>query len=145
MKTLRFLVALFIVLGFTWNRVNAQSQKGEPYTQYWEFYIPCLDETLTGTCVLTNFTWDGTGRHLVKLDGILIGQTSHKEYSVTTNWDYIEVNPNSGYPPFYKWIQTLMVRDGNKLVAKIHQTFHAYFDENGEYIIQVDDYKIDCK
>lgn len=139
------LIVLIFVLGFTWNRVNAQSQKGDPYTQYWEFYIPCLDETLTGTCNLNNFTWDGTGRHLVKLDGVLIGQTSQKEYDVSTQWDYIEVNPNSGQPPFYKWVQTFMVRDGKKLVANMHWIIQANYDENGNWVTRVQNEVINCK
>ncbi len=82
MKTLKILVALIFVVSFTWNRVNAQKETSS-YPQYWEFYISCLGETIAGTCELTHFTWGG--RHLVKLDGILIGQTSEKEYSLSTN------------------------------------------------------------
>jgi hypothetical protein len=85
------------------------------------------------------------GRHLVKADGTLIGDGTGKEYTLDTNWDYLEYVPSSGQAPFYKWVQTRRLRDGNKLVAIGHWTYHATIDENGVVIPIIEKGFCDCK
>jgi hypothetical protein len=141
MKTVKFLAALFFISGFVFNNAKAQNQKSE-YPEYWaNRSYPCLTETISGTLILQHYTWGD--RHLVKAEGTMTGDITGKEYYLSTSWDYVEIIP--GNPPFIKWIRTLMLRDGNKLVLKIHQTIQGTIDENGNYVVRVDKENVDCK
>ena len=142
MKTLKFLVALIFVLGFTFNKINAQVHKSV-YIQDWSFDLPCLGEIISGSPTLVNFSWEG--RSLVKLDGILIGQTTRKEYTISYNWRYITIPLSEDYDISPKWTETMMVRYEGKLVAIIHWNWLYTMNDNGDVICKVDHYTYDCK
>jgi hypothetical protein len=103
----------------------------------------CVGEILAGWVSIQHWSWGS--RHLVKADGILVGKISGKEYSLSNNWDYIEFVPLSSNSQKHKLVPTLMLRDGNKLVAKIHQTFLGYYNENGDFVRTVENENVDCK
>jgi len=60
MKTLKILLAFFVVLVLAVGNTNAQDKKTtETYSWQWEGYMPCANEDISGeeSCVVT--TWDG--------------------------------------------------------------------------------------
>jgi hypothetical protein len=81
MKTLRILLAVFVVLCIVVPVSNAQDKKtSETYSWDWEGYGPCTNEVISGmeSCDVT--TWDG--KYKCKYEGIYKGLSSGKTYTM---------------------------------------------------------------
>lgn len=81
MKTLRILLAVFVVLCMVVPVSNAQDKKtSETYSWFWEGDGPCANEVISGeeSCVLT--TWDG--KYKCRYEGTYKGLTSDKTYTM---------------------------------------------------------------
>jgi hypothetical protein len=137
MKTLKFFVALLLVLGFAFNNANSQNPVREVFDLYYELPFDCMGQTLTGTLTVER-TFMNNHRQ-VKIYGTLTGTSDGLEY-------YAEIiagqTPDENNVRWDEWGQKAITltwpgiyhisRDG-KLIAIIHFAFHYTVNANGEW------------
>ncbi len=131
MKTVKFVIILCLMLGFTSHALIGQQANTPPLRfTYWQkvtLDIPCLGESITGVLdfdvMVLNQMWIG------KRNGIMVGDDSGIEYSV-----YFIGKQISEPRPATSWTEpfTILIRYDRKLVANVHVTFHYTFNANGE-------------
>jgi hypothetical protein len=141
MKTLKNLIALFIVIGFTSNDGNSQPVREESTAQM-GIYVPCLGELISGMVIWQRTQWDNKIQIKV-MDGVLYGSKTHNEYHVTEiinheMWfDQSAVNKT--------FTRMLIIRLDGKLVARMPILQHYTINANGEKTVDFTTMDVDCK
>ena len=141
MKTLRIFAFLCIISGLVSETGNCQPTRQE-YSALMGIYVPCINELISGVVVWERTVWDNKIQIKVK-DGILIGQRSGLEYSVTQIinhemwYDQKAINKT--------FTRTLMIRLDCKLVARMPLLMHYTINANGEETVNFTNGEVDCK
>ena len=144
MKTLKIVIALFIIFGLATNNVNAQKPVRQVITQHVILYFPCLEQYLIGDPV---FEINIMNNHFQsKISGTLTGEDGI-EYSIDameeakfpnwSNWGRIAIP--------IAWIQWNRIRQDGKLIGSIGFAYHFTVNANGVVVVEVGtDYKVIC-
>jgi hypothetical protein len=136
MKTLKFFVALLLILGFASNNANSQKPVREEFPNYYELYFECLDLNLEGTLTVER-TFMNNHRQ-VRIYGTMTGSDGLEYYmEIITS-----MTPDENNVRWDEWGQKAITftwpgiyhlsRDG-KLIAIIHFAFHYTVNANGEW------------
>jgi len=132
MKTLRILIALCIMLGFTTNAVNAQAQTlKEAY--YWtsEWYPTCLPEPISGMITHT-FLWNGN-KGMNTFSGKLIDASGNVYLIKDMYTQKSIINKNVTGTVFSSAFSVLIHLNG-KPVVRVDGMFHMTYNALGEVI-----------
>jgi hypothetical protein len=141
MKTLKVLIALCIMVGFATNAVNAQKPGRVVFTLPVVYYIPCLDQNLTGDLLFERYYLNNHFQSFIS--GTLTGE-GDIIYSVRlmneVNEDFaVEGKGN------YTWVHSLFLELDGKLIAKVMFAYHYTYNANGELVVETENYKVLCK
>ena len=162
MKTLKILIALCIMLGFSTNNAVSQKVIGEqtrPFTFTPDpdpdptnseiIQIPCLTEVVSGTVTeYQSFTYD---TYHVLAQGVLHGSSSGEDYDISYEYNSYGINypPNSfagsGGATHYLYIFPILLKHDGKLVAVIHLAGQYVINGNGEVIQDRNISNVNCK
>jgi hypothetical protein len=127
MKTLKILIALCIMLGFTTNAANAQAQTGKE-TVYWTsiMYPTCLPEAISGE-ITHHWLWNGN-KFLSTFSGKLTGDYFGNVYLIKDMWTYKDiVNVNNGQQVHSSAYSVLIHRNG-KPIIRADGIYHITFN-----------------
>ena len=154
MKTLRILVVLCFVLGFTSNNANSQPIRTE-FTVQITFFLPCLNEWISGPIIAERVTLanlkEGAPQPYSKVqlkydNAVVIGQTSHLTYTI----EYIsnsEWAGNGNAGPGAEvggFVIMLIVRLDGKLIALLPTVLHRTTTPDGDLVVFINDRDVRC-
>jgi len=137
MKTLKFLIAICIFIGFSSFSASAQKEKIVN-----EFSYP-FQETGMIEAVLGNFIQEivfSENKIETTVEGTGIGEYSGLTYTISSNYDYKFHGKNNEEKTYN---QILLVRCEGKLVFRVIKVIQFKLDESGELTANIVQYKVD--
>jgi hypothetical protein len=141
MKTLKFLIALCIMLCFATNAVNAQPEIIDQWTEKACLYFPCMDEQVCGEWTFTRVYYEKISKFTVA--GTFIGQETNTVYRFQHN-EIIKVIWTPGQVGKWKF-STMLFADG-KLIGDVNFLFHYTINALHETVVwKWGDMTMQCK
>jgi hypothetical protein len=145
MKTLRFLVALCLVAGFSVNYGNAQATSVKVIDMPWSIYIDCAGEWVTGTLNMhivffENKDGEVTRSQSQPMGSLMIGEISLNAYQATgISRSATKIDP-------YHWTYVNNFHFvGPGVQFRVHQVVQLVINANGEVTATVDKETVECK
>jgi hypothetical protein len=136
MKTLKILIALYIMLGFATNAVNAQAQTfKETLTVTWGF--PCMDESATGE-ITHHSMWKNDNFTLI-VQGKLIGESGSVYSFIDIHTHRENWTPNN-FQTVIIYNHKILVHKDGKPIALFTVVFYVTKNANGEVTTFRDEY-----
>jgi hypothetical protein len=149
MKTCRFFIVVTIFACFFAGKANAQPDKvtfDETWTVSW--YIPCIEETLSGDIQISYTYWDNWRRWQFKSNGTVVGEVSGDVYTVkeVANDNALLFNDHASV---WTMVSIFSLKKDGSPVILVHSLQHHTWSlpvaiRTGEPSSLVDNYSVDC-
>jgi len=149
MKTLKTVLILCIILGFTSNNAYSQPVRTETLVRV-GFYVPCVNEVIGGYLIAERVAWPNNNEespvpyHKLQLkykNAVLIGQISHLEYNLefisNSEWNNQGADVNH-------FVRMVMIRQEGKLIALLPILVQKTITPDGEIVVNINDFGVKC-